>query len=248
MDEPRIYVQVTRKFNVGDYESVDVTIGLSQIPATAGDGLIHEMLHTSGRAFEMIASEVARRGDAVREVIQRERARGAVHHQSPAGYDETARPRPNAFRKKQAEPAEVVRPFDGKDMPALLAPVAEGLFGIEYGMPVEPRPEHFNEPIQANQLKTIKGILAKSFSKGSLEACDLIQGLVFGIFRRGSHLDHECKAPEHLTRGEATIIIDWLSQATPIEFGEAISAGQTFDPFDDGGERYGSEGMTRARA
>lgn len=64
---PKIAVALGRKINLGNYESADVNIRLSQIPMGATEETIAEMLDTANLAFSMIRQELNKRVKAAKE-------------------------------------------------------------------------------------------------------------------------------------------------------------------------------------
>lgn len=67
VEEPTCYVQVARRINLGDYESADVTIGLSKIPIGADDQYIKWMMETAENAVSVIMQAVDQKADIIRE-------------------------------------------------------------------------------------------------------------------------------------------------------------------------------------
>lgn len=56
--DPTLTVSLSRKVNVGNFESADVFISLSGIPFEASEETIGKMLKTSNLAFDMIREEL----------------------------------------------------------------------------------------------------------------------------------------------------------------------------------------------
>ncbi len=58
-EEPRIAVSISRKLNVGNYESVDIFMAVSGIEPGATTEEIKELLVTGDRAFNLLKDNMA---------------------------------------------------------------------------------------------------------------------------------------------------------------------------------------------
>ena len=76
MDERKLSISISRKINLGQYESAEVFISLSGIPAFATEETIREMIGTGELAFHLVHGELINRvAEAIRSntPIQRDR-------------------------------------------------------------------------------------------------------------------------------------------------------------------------------
>ena len=77
-EEPKVFVTITRKINLGNYESVEVSAGLSQIPASAGEGLIDEMLGVVRTTFDKLNAELMDKARAARRIHGIDQTTGGI--------------------------------------------------------------------------------------------------------------------------------------------------------------------------
>ena len=54
MSGPVMHASIERKFNLGNYQTKSITVGISQVPLHATDAMIADMLKTSARVVEAL--------------------------------------------------------------------------------------------------------------------------------------------------------------------------------------------------
>ena len=64
--EPRVAVSISRKINLGDFESVDIWMAISGIEAGATEEEINGLLATGDRAFQLLKANMAQKLKTIR--------------------------------------------------------------------------------------------------------------------------------------------------------------------------------------
>ena len=70
--EPKVSVSISRKINVGNYESVDVFMAISGVEAGATEEEIQELLATGDRAFLLLKKNMAGKLKEIRQRVKGE--------------------------------------------------------------------------------------------------------------------------------------------------------------------------------
>lgn len=65
--EPRVAVSLSRKLNIGNYESVDLFMAISGIEPGATEAEIEELLVTGDRAFQLLKKNMGAKIKAIKE-------------------------------------------------------------------------------------------------------------------------------------------------------------------------------------
>lgn len=205
MSGPTMHCSIERKFNLGNYQTKTVTVGISQVPLHATDAMVADMLRTSATVVEALERQIEH------EFAPRDMS--ALVAPAP-------QPEPTSEPLKQdddpwVEDAKMVAPAPIPDESEVSLPTAD-VFGVTVTLPPA---ELLLQPIEATapdggqgkQLKALNaGLTEAGFKDGDRHWASLaiIQATYGGMART------EVKSLKDLTKGEAHVILDWLFHAT----------------------------------
>lgn len=68
--KPRAAISVTRKVNLGNYESADVFMSISDITADTTEAEIEEVIETQSQAYEIIRRQVKAKAAELKEAAK----------------------------------------------------------------------------------------------------------------------------------------------------------------------------------
>lgn len=211
-----MHASITRRFNLGNYQSKDITIGISQVPLHATDAMIADMLTTGGRIVEAID----------RQIEHELGPRNPAAFVEPDGKPDDPNPEParveapvasgRAHSWETPEPAARIPDESEVNLNTV------HIYGVDV---VIPPAGWLIEKVEATdptggQSKTMRHMNAALTSAGFAEgdrhwaSLALIQAAFGGMART------ELKSLKDLTKGEAHVVTSYFMEAGEAEIGE----------------------------
>lgn len=239
MSGPTMHAAVTRKFNLGNWESKEITIGVSQVPLHATDAMVASMLQTANRVVGAIEAHIdaefnhrnPRAFDGEPIAIQPQpEISGQAHswedfgvHSSEAGAVRQS-PRPE-------EPRPAPRATGG-GVPAPIPDESEvtintaHVFGVDVSLPpaellLQPIEQTDPNGGQGRQMKYLNTALT---SAGFVDADRHWASLAIIKEVYGGMARTSLTSLKELTKGEAHVIADFFMSAGEAEISQLRSA------------------------
>lgn len=212
MSGPTMHAAVTRKFNLGNWESKEITIGVSQVPLHATDAMVASMLQTANRVVGAIEAHI----DA------------EFNHRNPRAFDGEPiavqiQPEPEIGGKVYAweEPALNRIPDESE-----VAINTVSVFGVDVTIPpaellLEPIEQTDANGGQGRQMKYLNTALTSAgFVDGDRHWASLaiIQAAFGGVART------KLTSLKELTKGEAHVVADFFMSAGEHEISQLRTA------------------------
>ena len=206
MSGPVMHASIERKFNLGNYQTKSITVGISQVPLHATDAMIADMLKTSARVVEALDRQIEH------ELGPRDPKALYAPEQSPAPEYTQPSPQPPVASGK-AEAWDPPAPSIPDESQVTVPHVS--VFGVDVTIPPA---ELLMQPIEATapdggqgrQLRALNASLTEAgFKEGDRHWASLaiIQAAFGGIARV------KVTSLKDLTKGEAHVILDFLMGA-----------------------------------
>lgn len=206
MSGPTMYASITRKFNLGNFESREVTVGISQVPLAATDAVIAEMLSTGGRLVDALDKQI--------EFQFNSGPAPEIAHEKPSVHSPNLEP--TVFVEPVPAPVAVTAGIPDE---ADVVTHTRTAFGVEVTMPPDPwfrQPVEATDPVTLRQSKVMRHLNAALTSAGF--AGDQRHGAALAIISESKASGRTVLASlKDLTRGESQIVIDWLNSAGAVE-------------------------------
>jgi hypothetical protein len=221
MSGPVMHASIERKFNLGNYQTKSITVGISQVPLHATDAMIADMLKTSARVVEALDRQIEH------ELGPRDPKALYAPEQSPAPEYTEPSPQPSP------QPPVASGKAEAWDPPAPSIPDESqvtvphvSVFGVDVTIPPA---ELLLQPIEATapdggqgrQLRALSASLTEAgFKEGDRHWASLavIQAAFGGIARV------KVTSLKDLTKGEAHVILDFLMGADAAAISELKTA------------------------
>jgi hypothetical protein len=219
MSGPIMHASITRRFNLGNYQSKDITIGISQVPLHATDAMIADMLKTGSRIVDAIDRQIEHQ----------------LGPRNPAVFEADDDGKDKVWSEEAVSTVKITEDSEASEVPPVASGKAEAwdppapsipdesqvtvphvsVFGVEVTIPPA---ELLMQPIEATapdggqgrQLRALNASLTEAgFKEGDRHWASLaiIQAAFGGIARV------KVTSLKDLTKGEAHVILDFLMGA-----------------------------------
>lgn len=209
MSGPTMHCSIERKFNLGNFQTKTITVGISQVPLHATDAMVADMLKTSATIVEALDRQIEH------EFSHRDmKAFAATYETKPEPTAEAPKAQADTKLTPDEDPwegAEVNRIPDESEVSLPTASV----FGVDVALPpaellVQPIEATAPDGGQGRQLKALNASLTEAgFKDGDRHWASLaiIQAAYGGMARTA------LTSLKDLTKGEAHVVLDFLFNA-----------------------------------
>lgn len=216
MSGPTMHCSIERKFNLGNFQTKTITVGISQVPLHATDAMVADMLKTSATIVEALDRQIEH------EFSHRDMKAfaGTAKFGSEEAVSTVKSSEGSEALRSTPAPEPIADPWEGAevnripDESEVSLPTAS-VFGVDVALPpaellVQPIEATAPDGGQGKQLKALNASLTEAgFKDGDRHWASLaiIQAAYGGMARTA------LTSLKDLTKGEAHVILDFLFNA-----------------------------------